>query len=74
MFALNKKVIVSLNERVNEDVALMCSKLTLPQFKNLFDLSTTKRHEDYELMSEYKKVINYCNEIVKTKNNQYVNY
>jgi len=75
MFAPNnKKVIISLNETVKENIALMCSKLTLPQFKNLFDLSTTKRHDNYQVMSEYKKVVNYCNEIIKSKNNHSVNY
>jgi hypothetical protein len=74
MFALNTKNVITLNEKVNEDVALMCSKLTLQQFKNLFDLSSTKRHDNYELMPEYKKVINYCNEIIKSKNNHCINY
>ena len=59
MFALKNNIVISLNEKVNNEVASKCSKLTLPQFKYLFDLSSSKRHDDYNLVGEYKKLINY---------------
>lgn len=74
MFSPNSKVVVSLNEIVNEDVAHKCAKLTFTEFKELFNLSSTKRHDDYDIKGEYKKIINYCKEVVKTNNKHIVNY
>ena len=74
MFSPEKKIIISLTESVNLDVATMCSKLTLPQFQTLFNESTTKRHDDYNCMSEYTKLINYCNSVLKSNNLHKVDY
>ena len=74
IFSLEKSVCISLNESVNVNVTSMCSKLTLPQFQYLFDLSSSKRHDDYSSMTEYTKLINYCNEIINSKNNHQVDY
>jgi len=74
MFTLKNNVVISLNEKVNFEVADKCSKLNLKQFKVLFNKSTTKRHDDYNLIGEYKKLINYCNAILESKNNNKVEY
>jgi len=74
IFSLKNSVIISLDETVNNEVALMCSKLTLPQFQYLFDLSSTKRHDDYSSMTEYTKIINYCNAIISSDNKHNVPY
>jgi hypothetical protein len=47
-------------EYVNEDICDKLSKMTYPQFCLLFSKSSSKRHNDYNLKAEYKKIINYC--------------
>jgi hypothetical protein len=61
-------------EKVNYSVAEKLSKINFNQFKDIFNLSTTKRHDDYDLMREYTKLKNYCKCIIKSKNNHKVNY
>ena len=74
MFSLKNSIVVSLNEKVSQSVADQCSKLTFPQFKYLFDLSSGKRHDEYDLQGEYTKIINYCNAILTTNNNSTTEY
>lgn len=64
----------SLIEKVNFEIAEKLSNINFNQFKDLFNISTTKRHNDYDLMGEYSKLKNYCKCIVKTNNNHKVNY
>jgi hypothetical protein len=63
-----------LTEKVNFSVAEKLSSINYIQFKDLFNLSTTKRHSDYDLMAEYTKLKNYCIAVVKSKNNHKVKY
>ena len=63
-----------LTEKVNFKIAEILSKITFSQFKYLFELSTTKRHDKYDLMGEFTKVKNYCKDIIKTNNQQKVRY
>ena len=55
-------------EHVNEEICDKLTKMTYPQFCLLFSKSSTKRHDEYNLQAEYKKVINYCK---LQKENQY---
>lgn len=64
----------TLIEKVHFNIAEKLSKINFNQFKDLFNLSTTKRHDDYDLMGEYSKLKNYCKCIVKSKNNHKVDY
>jgi hypothetical protein len=64
----------TLIEKVNFRIAEKLSNINFNQFKDLFNISTTKRHDDYDLMGEYTKLKNYCKCIVKSKNNHKVNY
>ncbi len=64
----------SLIEKVNFEIAEKLSYINFNQFKDLFNISTTKRHDDYDLMGEYTKLKNYCNCIINTKNNHKVEY
>ena len=63
-----------LKERVNLDMAVKLNKINFTQFSYLFNLSKVKRKLDYNIMGEYKKLKNYCESIIKTKNNHIVNY
>lgn len=61
-------------EKVNLDIAKKLNLLTYSQFTELFNKSTTKRHDDYDLRSEYTKIKNYAKEICKSNNNLKVEY
>ena len=52
-------------EKINLEIALILSKITYTQFKYLFDLSTSKRHDKYDIMGEFTKVKNYCKTVIK---------
>lgn len=56
----------SYTEIVNLDICQKLSKLTLSQFTELFNLSSTKRHNQYNVASEYKKIKNYCSNYIET--------
>ncbi len=64
----------TLIEKVNLSRAVKLSNINYIQFRDLFNLSTTKRHDDYDIMGEYTKLKNYCKCIVKSKNNHKVRY
>jgi hypothetical protein len=55
-------------EHLNEEICDKLTKMTYPQFCLLFSKASTKRHKDYNLQGEYKKIIDYCK---LQKENQY---
>ena len=61
-------------EKVNFEIAEKLSYINFNQFKDLFNISTTKRHNDYDLMREYTKLKTYCKSIINTKNIYNVKY
>lgn len=64
----------NLTEKVNLKIAKKLSKINFEQFKILFNKSTTKRHNDYNVKNEFTKLKTYCKNIVSSKNNHVVNY
>lgn len=52
-------------EIVNFEICDKLSQLTLTQFTELFNKSTTKRHNEYNISSEYSKLKNYCSSYLK---------
>ena len=65
-------MVEELIEKVNLSRAVKLSNINYIQFRDLFNISTTKRHDDYDIMGEYTKLKNYCKYIVKSKNNHHV--
>ena len=65
---------MELLEKVNFEVAKKLNNLTLSQFEELMKISTTKRHDNYNNISEYTKLKNYTREIIKSNNNHKVIY
>ena len=65
---------MELIEKVNFEVAKKLNNLTLSQFEELMKISTTKRHDNYNNISEYTKLKNYTREIIKSNNNHKVIY
>jgi hypothetical protein len=62
------------SEKVNFEVCKKLKNLTLNQFVELFEKSTTKRHDDYDLKIEYTKLKNLTTILYSSKNNHKVNY
>lgn len=61
-------------EKVNLDIAKKLNLLTYAQFTELFNKSTSKRHDDYDIRGEYTKIKNYAKELCKSDNNLKVEY
>jgi hypothetical protein len=54
-------------ESVNPIICEKLSKMSFTQFQKIFKSSTTKRHDDYDFLKEYNKVIKYCQLQIKNK-------
>jgi hypothetical protein len=61
-------------EKVNFEIVQKLKLLTYAQFVQIFEKSTTKRHNDYDLRSEFTKIKNYAKDSVKSNNNLKVEY
>ena len=61
-------------EKVNLEIAKKLNLVTYTQFVELFNKSSSKRHDDYDLRSEYTKIKNYAKELCKSNNNLKVEY
>lgn len=65
---------MELTERVNLEIAKKLNCITVQQFVELMNYSKTKRHNDYNIKAEFKKLKNYTRNILKSNNNYVVNY
>ena len=65
-----KKSGVTLYEKVNMNVVTMLKGIKLNDFELLFNSSTSKRHNDYDIKKEYTKVKKYIHEIGINSNNR----
>jgi len=65
---------MDLVERVNTEVAKKLNKLTMKQFEELMNVSKTKRHNNYNIKTEYNKLKSYTRNVLKGNNNYIVNY
>lgn len=65
---------MQLKERVNFEVCEKLNDISFNQFKELFECSSTKRHDSYDLRAEYTKLKNYTRIVCKTKNKHEVKY
>lgn len=61
-------------EKINFDVCKKLKNLTLSQFTELFDNSTTKRRDEYDIKREYTRLKSLCNAFYNSNNNHSVIY
>lgn len=61
-------------ERINFEVCKKLKNLTISQFTELFDDSTTKRRDEYDIKKEYTRLKSLCNSFYKSNNNHKVTY
>lgn len=61
-------------EKCNYQTLEKLNKLKFFQFKDLFNKSSTKRHNDYDLQAEYTKLIKYTNHLLKENNKAKLKY
>ena len=60
----NNMQTVILTETLNLDIADKLANLNFSKFKDIFDSSTSKRHDDYDLKKEYSVMKNYCSNLI----------
>lgn len=65
---------IEFTERINFDICKKLKNLTLSQFTELFDDSTTKKREDYDIKREYTRLKDLCNAFYNSNNNYKVTY
>ena len=65
---------IEFTERINFDVCKKLKNLTISQFTELFDNSTTKKREDYDIKREYTRLKDLCNAFYNSNNNYKVSY
>jgi hypothetical protein len=61
-------------EKINFEICKKLKNLTLSQFTELLDDSTTKRKDDYDIKKEYTRLKSLCNAFYKSNNNHKVIY
>ena len=61
-------------EKVNREICDKLILMTYTQWAEIFSKSSTKRHDDYDIKKEYKKIIDYCNKQKENNYNLKVNY
>ena len=64
---INNMQTLILTEKVNLEIANKLANLNFSKFKYIFDLSTSKRHDDYDLKKEYSVMKNYCSNLINSK-------
>lgn len=61
-------------EKINFEICKKLKNLTLSQFTELLDNSTTKRRDDYDIKREYTRLKSLCNAFYSSNNNHKVIY
>jgi hypothetical protein len=65
---------MSFTERINFEVCKKLKDITLAQFCELFDQSTTKKHDEYDIKREYTRLKTLTTLIYNSNNNHIVTY
>ncbi len=65
---------IEFTERINFDICKKLKNLTVSQFAELFDDSTTKKREDYDIKREYTRLKDLCNAFYNSNNNLKITY
>jgi hypothetical protein len=65
---------IEFTERINFEICKKLKNLTLSQFTELFEDSTAKKREDYDIKREYTRLKDLCNAFYNSNNNYKVSY